>query len=81
MRNFVFSDHDRLRFRDFLDNLRVYSKRSAKISPAIWASINCDFYLSIRGSIRSCYAFVPNFLSGLSFVVLIRIFFAIAATS
>jgi hypothetical protein len=66
MRNFVFSDYDRLRFRNFLDNLRVYSKRSAKISPAIWASINCDFHMPIRGSIRSCYAFMPNFLSWLS---------------
>jgi len=78
---FVFSDDDRLRFGNFLDNLRLYSEWRAKLCSAIGASICCYFYLLIRRGIRSRYAFMPDFLTGLSLVVLILIFFAIAATS
>ena len=65
MSYFVFSDHDRLRFGNFLDNLRLNSKRSAKLCSAIGTSICCNFYLTIRCSIRSRYAFMSDLLAGL----------------
>jgi hypothetical protein len=79
MSDFIFSDHDRLRFGNFLDNLRLNSKRSAKLLSAIRTSIRCNLYKTIRRSIRSRYTFMPNFLAGLSLIALIL--FAIAATS
>jgi len=81
MRNFVLSDDDRLRLRNFLDDLRLYSKRKAKLCSAIGASICCYIYLLIRCDIRSRYAFMPDFLTGRSFAAFIQIFSAVAATS
>jgi len=79
MSDFIFSNHNRLRLGNFLDNLRLNAKRSAKLCTAIRTSICCDLYKTLRGGRGSCYAFMPNFLAGLSLIALIL--FAIAATS
>ncbi len=79
MRNFVFNDDDRLRLGNFLNNLRFYFEGSAKSCPTIWASIHCDFYLTIRCWKRSRYTFMSDLLTGFSMVVLILILFTIAA--
>ena len=81
MRNFVLSDDDRRRLRNFLDNLRFYSKRKTKLCSAIRASFCCYVYLPIRRGKRPRYAFMPIFLARLSFDAFILIFSAVAATS
>jgi hypothetical protein len=75
----VFSHHDRLKFGNFLDNFRFYSKKRFKLCSAIGASIYSDLYLTIWRSSRPRYAFMPDLLTGLSLVVIIL--FAIATTS
>ena len=70
MSYFVFSDHDRLRLGNFLNNLRLDPKRSAKLCTAIWTSICFNFYLTIWHGTRSSYSFMPHLLTRISLVVI-----------
>ena len=81
MGNLVFGNNNGLRFRNFLNDLGIDSERETKFCTAVWAPIHCDIHLSIWSRIRSRYAFMTDFLTGLALDVLFLILFAIAATS